>query len=126
MKTTKITEKEMQPLRVASLPTRPTAPTAFGGRGYTATEMKEAFDKLPCLIIERFNMLLEDVEDRKSGLAASIPTGITEDHRLKDLFLDILTGALAEYMQVPGGALSEVLISLRGEIDELKATLGGA
>jgi hypothetical protein len=52
----------MQPLRIASLPTRPTAPTYLGGKGFTATEMKEAFDLLPSLIAERYNSLLEDIE----------------------------------------------------------------
>lgn len=63
MNTRKITESEINSLKVASLPTRPTAPTAFGGKGYTATEMKEAFDKLPLRIIESFNMLIDEVEN---------------------------------------------------------------
>ena len=35
MTTNKITDSEIESLKVGSLPTRPTAPTAFGGRGYT-------------------------------------------------------------------------------------------
>ncbi len=61
MTTSKITDSEIESLKVASLPTRPTAPTAFGGKGYTATEMKEAFDKLPLKIIENFNALIDDI-----------------------------------------------------------------
>lgn len=63
MTTQKITDSEIEPLKVASLPTRPTAPTAFGGKGYTATEMKEAFDKLPLRIIKEFNSLIGEIED---------------------------------------------------------------
>ena len=48
---------------MSSLPTRPTAPSAFGGSGYTATEMKAAFDRLPLKIIERFNLLLSEIEN---------------------------------------------------------------
>ena len=61
MNTKKITDSEIESLKVASLPTRPTAPTAFGGKGYTATQMKEAFDKLPLRIIEEFNLLIEEI-----------------------------------------------------------------
>ena len=61
MNTKKITDSEIESLKVASLPTRPTAPTAFGGKGYTATQMKEAFDKLPLRIISEFNLLIDEI-----------------------------------------------------------------
>jgi hypothetical protein len=48
--------------KISSLPTRPTAPTAFGGKGYSATEMKEAFDRLPLYVAERLNSLIDDIE----------------------------------------------------------------
>ena len=63
MNTKKITDSEREALCVASLPTRPTAPTAFGGKGYTASEMKAAFDRLPLRIIEGFNSLVEEIEN---------------------------------------------------------------
>lgn len=63
MNTKKILDSEIESLKVASLPTRPTAPTAFGGSGYTATEMKAAFDRLPLRIIEGFNSLIEEIEN---------------------------------------------------------------
>ena len=62
MTTKKIPDSEIESLRVASLPTRPTAPTAFGGKGYSATEMKEAFDKLPLRIVDAFNLLVAEIE----------------------------------------------------------------
>ena len=49
MYTSKILDSEISGLKVASLPTRPTAPQSFGGKGFTAAEMKAAFDKLPLL-----------------------------------------------------------------------------
>lgn len=58
-----IEESEIKDLLVSSLPTRPTAPSAFGGKGYTVSEMKEAFDKLPLFIIEKFNSLINDAYD---------------------------------------------------------------
>ena len=51
MKAKKIMDSDISALKVASLPTRPTAPKEYGGMGYKATEMKEAFDKLPEYII---------------------------------------------------------------------------
>lgn len=63
MKTTRLTEAEMTPLRISSLPTRPTAHSSFGGKGYSSQEMKEAFDLLPNLIAERLNQLIDDILD---------------------------------------------------------------
>ncbi len=83
MKTTKITESEIEALKVASLPTRPTAPTSFGGKGYTATEMKEAFDKLPLKIIDSFNGLIDDIE---SGALTEV---LVETEPLKSLIADV-------------------------------------
>ena len=68
MNTEKITDSEIEQLKVASLPSRPTAPPSFGGRGYTAKEMKEAFDKLPLFIIGRLNSLIDDIHLIKSEL----------------------------------------------------------
>lgn len=76
----KITDSEISERRIASLPTRPNAPTAFGGRGYSAAEMKEAFDRLPLLIAERLNALLDDITN--GSLAASLKVG---DYTLEEL-----------------------------------------
>ena len=67
MNTHIITDSEINQLKVASLPTRPTAPTAFGGKGYTSTEMKEAFDKLPLRIIQEFNLLVKEIKSGAVG-----------------------------------------------------------
>ena len=125
MKTKKITEKEMSPLRVASLPSRPTAPTSFGGKGYTSREMKEAFDKLPNFIADRLNSLIEDISDSANGISASIPTSIEANHSLKNMFYDITNGSFAAYLAVPGGYLSEVLTSISEELAAIKRMIGG-
>ena len=125
MKTKKITEKEMTPLRVASLPSRPTAPLSFGGKGYTSSEMKEAFDKLPNFIATRLNSLIEDVSDYANGISASIPTGLESGHTLKKMFADVTSGAFAEYLCVPGGYLGDVLRDITEEIAALKEQIKG-
>ena len=110
MNATRITEEEIATLSVASLPTHPTYPAAFGGRGYTAAEMKSAFDRLPMLIAKRYNSLLEDAEALGEGsLAASIPTGIAEGHTLSNLFSDLENGNLASYIKVGDESLYSVI-----------------
>lgn len=121
MKAKAVTEAEMAPLRVSSLPTRPTAPAAFGGKGYTAKEMKEAFDRLPELAIERINDLIDDVGSGE--LAKSLATGITAAPTLAKLLSDLESGSLASYMGVFGTTLAAYLSKLREDVDEIKEAL---
>jgi hypothetical protein len=110
MNATRITKEEIAGLTVASLPTRPTAPTAFGGAGYTSAELKAAFDRLPLLLVDRYNMLVEDAGALGEGsLAAEIPTGIAPEHTLTDLFADIENGNLASYIRVGDESLLSVI-----------------
>lgn len=125
MRTLKITEGEVAPLKVASLPSRPNAPTAMGGRGYTATQMKEAFDRLPLLLVERFNSLIEDIEG-EDGIRVAIPTGIREEHTLADMLEDIVTGEACNYFTVSGESLASCLARLRLELDIVKRDMGNA
>lgn len=110
MNATRITAEEISALSVASLPTHPTSPAAFGGGGYTAAEMKSAFDRLPLLLAERYNSLLDDAEALGEGsLAASIPTGIAEEHTLTNLFSDVKNGNLASYLTVGEESLYSII-----------------
>ncbi len=113
MKTKKITEGEVSSLGVSSLPTRPTAPSSLGGRGYTAEDMKAAFDRLPKLIVERFNSLLNDVEAvGKDSLAAAIKTNFGENHSLYDMLCDVKNGNFASYLQVGESSLYSQLAGI--------------
>ena len=113
MNATRITDEEIAGMTVSSLPTRPTSPTAFGGKGYTSAEMKAAFDRLPLLLVERYNSLLDDIESLGEGsLAESIPTGINEGHSLGDLFSDVESGNLASYIKVGKESLHSVIAKL--------------
>ncbi len=108
MKTEKITENEISELKVSSLPTRPTSPVTYGGRGFTASDMKAAFDRLPLFIIERLNSLIEDIKALpEESVAADIRTGIREEHSLSELFSDIVSGIFCEYLSVGDESLSE-------------------
>ncbi len=125
MKATTITENEIKNLKVASLPTRPTSPKAFGGNGYTATQMKEAFDKLPLFIIERFNALISDILDTGAdSIAHEIATGIKSGHTLSDLFEDISNGSFLNYVVLDNISLLRHFIALRKDTDAILKRLG--
>lgn len=123
MKSTKIKDADISSMKIASLPSRPTAPTSFGGRGYTATEMKEAFDKLPLYLVEKFNNLIDDIyATGNESLAGSILTGISDGHTLTQLFDDISSGAIAAYLTVLGSPLAECVAEMREAIEEARTT----
>ena len=121
MNTKKITSAEITPIAISSLPTRPTAPAAFGGKGYTAAEMKAAFDKLPLLVIERFNELLDEIESTEGSFSNSIPTGLGDGHTLGDMFRDIINGNFAGYIKVFGKSLTAELLEIKNTLAEIEA-----
>lgn len=69
MKSKRITEDEIKTLKVAYLPLRPTAPSTNGGLGYTASQMKAAFDKLPLFLVDRVNDLIDDLEELEAKIS---------------------------------------------------------
>jgi len=124
MNTTKISESDIAKLKIASLPSRPTAPAAFGGRGYTAKDMKAAFDKLPLFIIEKFNTLIDDIlAEGENSITASIPSGVKAGHSLKNVLSDITDGGLSEYLTVSDMTLAEFAAWCKREISSIKAAL---
>lgn len=125
MNTTKILDSEIIDLKISSLPSRPTAPTSFGGKGYTSVEMRAAFDKLPLFIIKRFNALLDDISAIGEGsLSAEIPTGIAEGHTLLDFFSDVTSGELSTYLTAGEESLAEMKARLLNESESVEERLG--
>ena len=118
MKSKNILKTEYEPISVSALPTRPNAPTAFGGLGYTSAELRAAFDRVPHLIIERFNALLDDISD--GALCAEIKTGIREEHTLAQLFEDIKNGNLGAYLAVNGVSLLSKLLDIETRLTALE------
>ena len=123
MTISKIYDKDIESLKVASLPSRPTAPTSFGGAGYTAKDMKSAFDRLPLFIISRLNQLIDGITD-SSGVVDMIPSGISDGHTLKDLTRDITSGRFSTYLSVLGEPLSEKILSISEELYRLDLLIG--
>ena len=125
MNTKPIPESEYASLRISALPSRPTASSAFGGRGYTASQLKEAFDRLPMLLVARFNSLIADIESEGEGsLADSIPTGLESNHTLANLFEDVQSGTLATYLQVGDQTLFSALDEIQRELASLSGQPG--
>ena len=121
MKTKKITDEEIAEIRVSSLPTRPTAPSSFGGRGFTAAEIKSAFDRLPAFIIERFNSLLTDIESvGEDSISSAIKTGLSDGHSLCDMLSDIGNGNFANYLSVGDGSLASELAQIKERLSSLE------
>lgn len=124
MKTTKLLDSEISPLKIESLPTRPTVPEAYGGAGYTASDMKRAFDRLPLFIAERLNSLLDDIlAEPEASVLADMKSGIYEGHTLYQLLCDIKSGAVSDYLTVGEGTLSEMKDAQELQIGELKSDL---
>lgn len=123
MNTKKITDSEISNLKISSLPTRPTLPTQYGGRGFTSVEMKEAFDALPLFLVEKFNSLIDDVKgEGEASIASEINTGIESAPKLSDIFTDVLTGRLLEYLVAfEGESLALYLSRLRADLDKIAA-----
>ena len=114
---TPITQQEINQNKVASLPARPNASTAFGGAGYTSLQLRQAFDRLPLLLAARYNALVEAISaSGEEGLAALIPTDIEDAegniYSLKDLLSHIKDGTLATYLKVEGQYLDLALKAL--------------
>lgn len=121
MKANKILDSEIKDLKISSLPTRPTAAVQTGGKGYSSAEMKAAFDRLPLFIIERFNMLIEDIGAiGEDSIAAEIKTGITDTHSLNDLFCDITSGRLLTYLNAGECSLAMLLIDIQERLTRLE------
>ena len=115
-----IKESEMMASGVSSLPTRPSTPSLYSGRVLSAAELRQAFDKLPRLIADRFNALLEatglfKAEEKYDRLSELIATELSDGHSLADFFCDVQNGNLAAYMSVDG---EQTLLSLLEEIED--------
>ncbi len=121
MKARKILESEIKDIKISSLPTRPTSPIASGGRGYSSEQMKAAFDMLPLFIIERFNLLIDDLGAvGKDSLAAEIKTGISECHSLNDLFVDIQNGNMLSYLNAGDCSVAMLLADIQERLTRLE------
>lgn len=122
MKATRIQSSEIENMKISSLPTHPVKESMYHDQSYSSSDVKAAFDRLPLLIIERFNALLDDIEaENGSSISGAIQTGIESNHTLSQLFADVKNGNMSAYLSVGGKSLSTELY----EIKEAIRALGG-
>ena len=115
--TEKILNSEIEPRRISALPTRPTAPTEYGGASMSASELKAAFDRLPELAINRLNSLIDDIT---TGEASTVmPSGNPTLKTLADVLDGIESGSLASAIKVSGISLLTFLFDLREDVNTL-------
>ena len=128
----KIKASEAAAYGVSSLPNRPSSPSLYSGNALTAEELRAAFDRLPLLVAERLNDLIEatglytEGEERDS-LAALIATGLADGHSLEDLFRELESGELAHRISADGArslydalAALEATVSLPDGVSDLR------
>ncbi len=121
----KIKESELVSHGVTSLPSRPSLPSLYEGRPLTAKELREAFDRLPKLLAERFNELLDSFglpPEGKSAIADAIATGLFEGHSLADLFADMKNGRMFTYLKNENGfSLSDLILTVASPSGKVRA-----
>lgn len=124
MKSQKILDSDIKSMKIASLPSKPTASLSFGGGGYTAAQVKDAFDKLPLYLVNKFNVLIEDILTfGEEGLAGAILTGIKDGHTLAGLLSDIGEGEAAEYLAVGEETLADFKRRIDTEMAQILSKL---
>jgi hypothetical protein len=119
MENFKIKSSDIEALKISSLPTRPTAAAAFGGKGYNATEMKEAFDKLPLHIVEKFNAFIDLMSaEGENSIYAKI--NISPSYTVYDLFLDMFNGNLANMICVDADSVAVKILKIEERLAKLE------
>lgn len=125
MSVQKIKDSEIDERLIANLPTRPNAPTALGGKGYSAADLKAAFDSLPTLIAARYNELIDDLtnEDGSEAIRGAY-TGV-EGETVGMLLDGMKDGTILDKILIDEEILSAYLRTLKAEIAELRDIIGG-
>ncbi len=125
MKAQKITDEEIEQLKISNLPNRPTAPEEYGGAGYSAKEMKEAFDRLPLYVMEKYNDLVDDITaEGEDSVSNAIKIGLGEDITLRDFIDWFSDGRILSYIPAGGETLALYLASIRKDVDNCLDVLG--
>ena len=113
-----IKNSDIEAKKVANLPSHPNAPKAMGGGGFTAQELKERYDALALLAIEKLNELISRLTRTlgEGNLADEILTEISgqdgELYTVSQVFSHITDGTLATYLSVGEKSLDAAIDEL--------------
>ena len=126
MSVQKISETEIDERLISNLPTRPNAPTSMGGKGYSAAELKSAFDSLPKLIAERYNELIDDLTNPEGSeiIKSFKPEGLSGES-LEDFFESVKESTILDRLIIDGDVLSYYLRALKSEVESLRSLIEG-
>lgn len=118
----KITKKEIASAGVRSLPDRPNAYSKYGAGALTASQLKEAFDKLAVLISERLNVVFGELEEGDFSKYIHPPAPLAAEgvESLSELLERILNGKFADILRVDGGVRSLSQKFNQNELDKGK------
>ena len=123
MKSKKILITETEPLLISSLPARPNQDIASGGKSYSSAELRAAFDKLPLLLVGRYNDLLSDMES--GDILELISIDGDGDRSLKTFFEDLLSGVWAGYATVDGAPLHNIIKDITRRLSAIEEVISG-
>ena len=122
----KITAEEFARVSIARLATHPNSRSGVGEGGMRDTDLKKRFDAQGELFRKKFNALLVTFSMMGEGsLAASMPTGIKEEHTLWDMICDVVSerGTFASYLSVGERSLLEALSDMAERDDDQEKDL---
>ncbi len=120
----KISDKEIKEKGVSALSNRPNLNNAYGAGGLTAKQLKEWFDQLATLIIEKQNDIIDKTDPAK--YAPNLPMDISGEITTLADFIDALkNGTLAdEGLMVEKGEEKVSLASFLGELVTKLSVIG--
>ncbi len=98
-----INQSQIDAASVAKLPTRPNNPKLYGSGAMSSSALKEKFDELPLLAINRLNALIELINSGKIGGEIPILTVGGEEKQtftIADLAKKITDGGLSEILKI--------------------------
>ena len=102
----KISQAEFDKTKVSRLSDRPNVGHGYGGRAFSAQELKERYDASAVLLREHFNALIDALAgmdengERIPGVADLIMTGIAAGYSLGDLFSGLGDGSAMQKIKV--------------------------
>lgn len=118
MKSRKIVTSETEPLLISSLPPRPNQKEWMGGVGYSSAELRAAFDKLPLLLVGRYNDLIDDITS--GDICQLLSTNSAESQTLSEFLEETRNGVWASKFQLDGLSLRAVIQSILARLDALE------
>lgn len=126
----KILQEDIEAGKIANLSTRPTDSRTLGGDGLTPKQLREKYDELPLLAINKINEILTaidggsaTVDDILTMIKTPIPNGEDEYKTLYEVLEDVISGAFSMYQVVGENTLVNIIDGLNTIVSALDSDL---